>query len=167
MNKFTRYIPRWFAALIALSIAITLVGIDRAQQVQSQHRLIDLIWVDHLPEDPSEPFKAYYFGVDDYGVMLDAHSAYKLVFEVFEFEQSERKLSYNLLHRHKAHSTGYIIEKMDQPTEHFDTKLTIKKDPNCGHKKSVYFTGPEFRSHETLPAVLKTALERKRLRLVD
>ena len=167
MKNFTRYIPGWFAALIAMSIAITLVGIERAHQVQPQQCLRDLIWVDHLPEHPSEPFKAYYFGVDDYGVMLDAHSAYKLIFEVFEFQQSEKKLKYNLLHRKKSLTTGYVIEKMDQPTKHFDTELTIKKDPNYGHKQSVYFTGPEFRNHETLPPVLKTALERKRLRLVD
>jgi hypothetical protein len=167
MRNLTRYIPGWFAALIALSILITLVGIDRDHHLQPQQRLVDLIWLDHLPEHPSEPFKAYYFGVDDYGVMLEAQSAYKLIFEIFEFQQSEKNLNYNLLHRNKSHTTDYIIEKMDQPTDHFDTKLIIRKDPNNRHRKSVYFTGPEFRSHDTLPAVLKTALERKRLRLVD
>lgn len=167
MQQLTRYIPRWFAVMVALSMLVTLVGLNQIEQVHPQQRLADVIWVDHVPEDPSESFKACYFGVDNYGVMLDAPTCYKLVFEIFEFTQSKKKLSYTLPHSGKSHSSAYSIEKLDPPTEYFDTQLTIKKDPNNGYKQGVYFTGPEFRSHQTLPPVVKEALERQRLRLVN
>lgn len=167
MPNFTRYIPPWFAVLLVLSVAVVTVGLQQSGEIGPQQRLVDVIWVDHIPEDPSESFKACYFGVDNYGVMLDAPTCYKLVFEIFEFKQSAKKLNYTLPHSGKSHASAYVIEKLEAPTEHFDTRLIIKKDPNNGYKQGVYYTGPELRSHETLPTTLKSALEHRRLRLVN
>lgn len=167
MQKIAQYVPKWFAIMIAISMGVTILGLGQSGEVTPAQQLTDVIWVDRVPQDPSESFKAHYFGVDNYGVMLDAPTCYKLIFEIFEFDTSKSKITYVRHHTGKKVTTAYKIEKMDEPTELFDTMLTIKKDPNNRGKKTVYYTGPEFRSHATLPPVLREALNRQHLRLVD
>lgn len=156
-----RYIPTWFAFLIAFSLGIVLYGSFSPRPL---HRpLTDYIWLDRLPEEPTDPFKAYYFSSDG-AVMVDAPSCYKVVLEIFEFKADGKNIIYNFLHDGRRANSGYVIERMDRPTKDFDTRLTLAKDPNNKNKKTIYFTGPNMRSQDTLPLLVRQALEREKIR---
>ena len=52
------------------------------------------------------------------------------------------------------------IKKHKTPARHFDVSLTVENDPfNSGATKT-YFSGPNFRSLQTLPSPIREQLER-------
>ena len=168
-----RFIPRWFAVMILASMAIVGYGVNHPQTrpetvsepiVAGPNDLIDTMWLDKAPQMAEDPWKAYIFTPENFGLNIDAKSSYKLVLELFEFKADSKTITYHFPHppsrRGKA---AYKIEKLKKPTKQFDTQLTIENDPQNGGQTSVYFTGPDFRSASQLPEVVRESLERQHL----
>ena len=160
----TRFIPRWFAAMILASLAIVIYGLNQPQQHTSEpgtqtKELYDVLWLDQYPEMQHDKWKAYLFTSDNVGLNIDAASAFKLTLEIFEFKAQNGKLSYHFPHDGRRATCGFRIEKMKKPTRHFDTQLILDADPQSGSQPKTYFTGPEFRSAATLPEHIRQGLE--------
>ncbi|MGI5843893.1 MAG: hypothetical protein ACOX9B_06950 [Candidatus Xenobium sp.] len=169
-------VPRWFAVMLAASVAIVLLGITRPEthrqavpepQLASAAAdgLAECVWLDRLPEDPYEPFQLYYFTEEGgrVGLNAKADSAFRILLEVFEFIDlpDQGRLQFYFPHDRSKPASTYTIEKLKKPTAYFDTKLTLDNDPRNGGKKKVYFTGPEFRADSdgrTLPEHLRQVL---------
>ncbi len=164
-----RYLPRWFAVMVAASLMIVGYGfsqldcdkqVQQDQQVQPLNReLYEVIWIDKYPEMTQDKWNAYMFTNDNVGLTIEAHSAYKITLEIFEFKASRDKLRFHFPHDARRADSKYSIEKLKKPTKHFDTKLTLASDPRFNGETRVYFTGPDFRSASTLPSPVQDALE--------
>lgn len=166
-------VPRWFAVMIAASLAIVVLGIFRPEAnpgtepqptaaPAADAPLVECLWLDRLPEDPYEPFQMYFFTEEGgrVGLNAKAESAFKILLEVFEFiDLSDRAtVQFYFPHDRRKPASAYKVEKMKKPTAYFDTMLTLENDPQNGGKKTVYYTGPEFRPEGTgksLPAHLQ------------
>jgi len=169
-------VPRWFAVMLAASVAIVLLGITRPEtdhQAAPEPQLApaaagdlaECVWLDRLPEDPYEPFQVYYFTEEGgrVGINAKADSAFRILLEIFEFIDlaDQGRLQFYFPHDRRKPASTYTIEKMKKPTAYFDTQLTLESDPQNGGKKKVYFTGPEFRADNdgsALPEHLRQAL---------
>jgi len=153
-------VPRWFAVMLAASLAIILLGLfqPRAAEAPAPEEnatltaaapLAECMWLDRLPEDPYEPFQVYYFTEEGgrIGLNAKADSAFRVLLEVFEFMDlsDQGRIQFHFPHDRRKPSSNYSIEKLKKPTPYFDTQLTLEKDPQNGGKTKVYFTGPEFR----------------------
>ena len=172
MNQVRRLVPGWFAAMMAASAAICVIGLSQPQlpvdqtapvaavDTQAAKDLYDVVWVDKYPEMASDKFRGYTFSSDNIGVALDFHSAYKVTLEVFEFKASNTNITYHFPHSGTRANVAYKVEKLKKPTKHFDTQLTIDNDPANGGKTSVYFTGPNLRSMHDLPSPIQEQIER-------
>lgn len=172
MNQVRRLVPGWFAAMIAASAAICVVGLSRPQLPSEQPAsaaavdtlaakdLYDVLWLEKYPEMASDKFKAYSFTSDNVGVVMDFHSAYKVTFELFEFKASNTNITYHFPHSSTRANVTYKVEKLKKPTKHFDTMLTIDNDPANEGKTSVYYTGPNFRSLHDLPGPIQEQIDR-------
>lgn len=173
MNQVRKLVPGWFAAMIAASAAICVIGLSQPQAPapekpalsQSEvkpvntRELLDVLWLDRYPEMASDTFKAYTFTADNVGIAMDFHSAYKLTLELFEFKANNSNITFHFPHDGRRGTNGYKIEKMKKPTKHFDIQLTLENDPSNGGKTTVYFSGPSFRSLHNLPSPLRETLE--------
>ena len=159
----TRYLPRWFAVMVATSLMVVGYGVSQLPcdtKVQPLNRdLYEVIWIDKYPEMTQDTWNGYMFTNDNVGLSVDAHSAYKITLEVFEFKASRDKLRFHFPHDSRRANSKYSIEKLRKPTKHFDTKLTLSSDPQAGGESKVYFTGPDFRSAEALPGMVRDAVE--------
>lgn len=169
-------VPRWFAVMLAASVAIVLLGITRPEtdrQATSEPQLspaaagglAECVWLDRLPEDPYEPFQVYYFTEEGgrVGINAKADSAFRILLEIFEFIDlaDQGRIQFFFPHDRRKPASTYTIEKMKKPTAYFDTQLTLESDPQNGGKKKVYFTGPEFRADSdgsALPENLRRTL---------
>ncbi len=172
MNQVRKLVPSWFAAMIAASAAICVVGLSQPQlpsptqapaaevETLAAKDLYDVLWLDKYPEMASDKFHAYSFTSDNVGIAMDFHSAYKLTLELFEFKASNTNITYHFPHSGTRANVTYKVEKLKKPTKHFDTQLTIDNDPANGGKTSIYFTGPNFRSLHNLPTPIQQQLER-------
>jgi hypothetical protein len=171
VNQVRRFVPGWFAAMIVGSAAICLVGISRPPvsnptapssqvEVQNNKELYDVLWLDRYPEMASDTFHAYSFTSDNIGLTMDFHSAYKLTLELFEFKANNSQITFHFPHDARRAKVNYKIEKLKKPTRHFDVSLTVENDPfNSGATKT-YYSGPNFRSLQTLPSPIREQLER-------
>ncbi|MCE7875277.1 hypothetical protein DYH09_33610 [bacterium CPR1] len=161
-QKHRPLIPSWFAAMIMASLILTVFGTIRqvgpGHETQNPRELLDVLWIDSYPEVTSDTWNAYIFSSDNVGISIQAASAYKLTLELFEFKPSNTALSFHFPHDARRSTSNYAIEKMKKPTKHFDTQLSLSADPQKQGKSSVYFTGPEFRSLDTMPAPVREAL---------
>lgn len=159
----TKLIPRWFACMVLASMAVVTYGtlsLKPAEEAAPLNReLYDALWIDRYPEMAHDKWKAYLFTADNVGLSIDAASAFKLTLEVFEFKADKKSITYHFPHDSRRARCNYSIEKLKKPTSHFDTQLTVENDPQNGGQTKVYFTGPEFRSAETLPPHLRQAVE--------
>lgn len=159
----SRYLPRWFAVMVAASLMIVSYGfsqLDCDKKVQPLNReLYEVIWIDKYPEMTQDKWNAYMFTNDNVGLSIDAHSAYKITLEIFEFKASKDKLRFHFPHDSRRGNSKFTIEKLKKPTKHFDTKLTLGTDPQQNGETRVYFTGPDFRSASSLPNPVQEALE--------
>ncbi len=161
----SKLLPRWFAALLAFSVAVVIYGtMEMSWHQNSQPRinpakLYDTIWLDKYPEMSHEPWKAYIFTSDNVGIHIDAASSFKLTLELFEFKADNSKLRFHFPHDGRRAHSSYRIEKLKKPTRHFDTKLVIEQDPQNGGQLKEYYTGPEFRSKQNLPEPFKSYLK--------
>lgn len=168
-----RIIPRWFAVMILASLAIVGYGISHPQTrpepvnepiVAGPNDLLDCMWLDQAPQMADDPWKAYLFTPENFGLNIDAHSSYKLVLELFEFKADSKAITYKFPHPPaRKGKTTYKIERLKKPTKYFDTQLTIDNDPQNEGKTSIYFTGPDFRSASQLPEALRQTLESQHL----
>lgn len=169
-------VPRWFAVMIAASLAVVFLGLfkpEARQEAQpeatmapsAEAGLSECLWLDRLPEDAYEPFQIYYFTEEGgrIGLNAKAESAFKILLEIFEFIDLSDKgtIQFYFPHDRRKPASAYKIEKMSKPTAYFDTQLTLEKDPQNGGKRVVYYTGPEFRPESTgaaLPEHLRKVL---------
>lgn len=162
-NGLSRYLPRWFAVMVVASCLVVGYGVSQLTcqtQVQPLNReLYDVIWIDKYPEMTNDTWNAYMFTADNVGLSIDAHSAYKITLEVFEFKATKDKLKFHFPHDSRRSDSKYSIERLKKPTKHFDTKLTVTADPQQGGQSYEYFTGPDFRSADQLPQLVKEAAE--------
>lgn len=153
-------VPRWFAVMMAASLAVILLGLfqPRGSEAPTPEQtapcaaaapLAECMWLDRLPEDPYEPFQVYYFTEEGgrIGLNAKADSAFRVLLEVFEFMDlsDQGRIQFHFPHDRRKPASNYSIEKMKKPTAYFDTQLTLEKDPQNGGKTMVYYTGPEFR----------------------
>ena len=153
-------VPRWFAVMIAASVAIVVLGLlgPRSQPSEAPEAsiapkdelaLVECLWLDRLPEDPYEPFQIYFFTEEGgrVGLNAKAESAFKILLEVFEFIDlpDQGTVQFYFPHDRRKPASAYKVEKMKKPNAYFDTQLTLEKDPQNGGRKMVYYTGPEFR----------------------
>ena len=158
-------IPAWFKALIVVSLLIVGFGLTHPSRNTSEkvgpmaNDLLDVLWMDKYPEMQHDTWKAYLFTSDNVGVNIDAHSAFKLTLEIFEFKGDKAKLTFHFPHDGRRAASAYKIEKLKKPTKHFDTQLTVESDPQAGGQAHIYYTGPEFRSLQTMPTEIREALE--------
>ncbi|MBI3928329.1 MAG: hypothetical protein HY319_22485 [Armatimonadetes bacterium] len=164
MRNIAQLFPRWFAVMIAISVAVIAYGtlqVEPADEAPAplQHELFDVLWLDKYPEMSHEKWKAYFFSSDNVGISIDAQSAFKLTLELFEFKAESKKIRFHFPHDGRKAQCGYTIEKLKKPTRHFDTKLIVENDPQNAGQTKEYFTGPEFRSAATLPENLRQTLE--------
>lgn len=172
MNQVRRLVPGWFAAMIAASAAICVIGLSQPQPPNEQQApaaavdtlaakdLYDVLWLDKYPEMANDKFHAYSFTSDNIGLTFDFHSAYKVTLEIFEFKANNTNIQYHFPHSSTRANVTYKVEKLKKPTKHFDTQLTIDNDPANGGKTTVYFTGPNFRSLHDLPGPIQEQIDR-------
>lgn len=159
-----RLVPRWFAALIAASMLIVGYGMTQLEPAEAPvetltQDLYDTIWIDKYPQMPEDSWNAYMYTTDNIGLSIEAHSAYKVTLEVFEFKVSgKNNLRFHFPHDGRRGDTKFKIEKLKKPTRHFDTQLTLESDPQANGEKKIYYTGPEFRSATQLPETVRQAL---------
>lgn len=146
-----KYVPQWFAGMMAVSMAIILFGFLRPS-AQSMP-LVNQYWLDRIPEDPKEAFRAYFFDMEGVGYRIDALSSYRITLEIFEFKDDGQTLDCAFPHDGRRIKTTYTIEPLRPPTRDFDTQLTISVDPNNQNRKSIYYTGPGLGAG--LPAQLR------------
>ncbi len=169
-------VPRWFAVMLAASVAIVLLGITRPEADRqatpepqlapaAASGLAECVWLDRLPEDPYETFQVYYFTEEGgrVGINAKADSAFRILLEIFEFIDlaDQNRVQFYFPHDRRKPASTYTIEKLKKPTAYFDTQLTLESDPQNGGKKKVYFTGPEFRADSdgsSLPGHLRQTL---------
>lgn len=158
-----KLIPRWFAVMIAISLAVVAYGTlqigPTEQATPQQSQLYDVLWLDKYPEVSHDSWKAYVYSSDNVGISIDAASSFKLTLELFEFKADSKQLRFHFPHDGRKANCSYKIEKLKKPTRHFDTKLTVEKDPQNDGQTKEYFTGPEFRSFEALPEHFRSTLK--------
>lgn len=158
-------IPAWFKALIVASLLIVGYGLTHPSSDVSPkmsaaaNNLNDVLWIDKYPQVQHDTWKAYTFTSDNIGINIDAHSAFKLTLEIFEFKADKSKITLHFPHDGLRASCTYKIEKLKKPTKHFDTQLTIDNDPKAGGQTHIYYTGPDFRSLQTMPTEIREAIE--------
>lgn len=170
MNQKT-LVPNWFKGLIVASCLIIGYGATHpAQQVKSDStavessarienkELYEVMWIDKYPQLQTDQWKAYMYTKDNIGISFDAHSAFKLTLELFEFRADNSAITFHFPHDARKARCGYKIEKLKKPTKHFDTQLTVENDPQNGGQTHVYYTGPDFRSLETIPAEIRESI---------
>ena len=168
-----RFVPRWFAVMILASLAVVGYGLTHPHSrpepttepiVAGPNDLVDAMWLDRAPETSLDPWKAYIFTPENFGLSIDAKSSYKLVLELFEFKADSKKIGFHFPHdSRRINGVGYKVEKLKKPTKHFDTQLTIDSDPQNNNQTSIYYTGPDFRSASHLPELLRQTLESQHL----
>lgn len=171
-------VPRWFAVMIAASVAVVTLGVfqpcNREPVAEQQAAagqvapaadptLVECLWLDRLPEDPYEPFQLYFFSEEGgrVGLNAKAESAFKILLEVFEFIDLGDKVQFYFPHDRRKPNSSYKVEKLKKPNAYFDVQLTLDSDPQNGGKKTVYYSGPEFRPEatgETLPPHVRRVL---------
>lgn len=166
-------VPGWFQALIVSSALLVGYGLTHPRQLESQTTapaeiesqarvenkdLYDVMWIDKYPQLQTDQWKAYMYTSDNIGLSFDAHSAFKITIELFEFKADKTKLTFHFPHDARKAACGYKIEKMKKPTKQFDTQLTVENDPQNAGVTHVYYTGPDFRSLETLPESVRQAV---------
>lgn len=149
--------------MMAASLAIILYGLQQPRVQEGQ--LVNQFWVDRIPQDPSESFRGYLFDMEGFGIMAEAPTCYRITFELFEYREDGKAISYAFPHDGRRANTPFTIEPLRPPTRDFDTRLTILKDPNNKNKKTVYYTGPDLRSTATFPPTLRQAFQRTHLQL--
>lgn len=171
MTQIRKYVPGWFAVMIAGSAAICMFGLTQPQapapeaptalvETQNSKELYDVLWLDRYPEMASDTFKAYSFTSDNVGIAMDFHSAYKLTLELFEFKANNTQITFHFPHDNRRASVAYKIEKLKKPTKYFDISLTVENDPANAGKTTTYFSGPQFRNLHDLPSPVAEQIER-------
>ncbi len=112
-------------------------------------------WLDHLPTDPYESYRALIFEPKGVGVKLRA-TAYKGQWEMFLFRANDKEVRFFFPHDKKRFATQYSISKIQRGT--FDLELTLENMPK-GPK--TYYSWKKFRRGEDQPPALRSmALER-------
>ena len=99
-------VPRWFAVMLAASLAIILLGLfqPRAAEAPAPEEnatltaaapLAECMWLDRLPEDPYEPFQVYYFTEEGgrIGLNAKADSAFR-VLRVFGMDSDQGRIQF-------------------------------------------------------------------------
>lgn len=166
-------VPNWFKGLIVTSMIVTGYGLthpavqtpapapvaESAVAAPMASDLYDILWIDKYPTDPTDTWKAYLYTSDNIGLSVDAFSAFKLTLEVFEFKADKTRIGFHFPHDKRRAQCAYKIEKMKKPNKHFDTQLTVENDPQFNGVTHVYYTGPEFRSIDTMPEEIRASLE--------
>ncbi len=155
-----KFIPTWFRYLILSCLTVIIAGLIYGPR-QSHHinnnLLYDRLWIDSMPEMSHDEFRAYMFTADNIGINFHGHSAFKLMLEVFEFRAKSDTINFHFPHDGLKEKASFAISPLDNPTEHFDTKLELSIDPKTGEKKA-YFTGPELGSLEEMAPALRLQL---------
>ena len=172
MKEVRKLVPGWFATMIAASAAVCVVGLTQptqpkmenttsvsAVETQNTKELYDVLWLDRYPETSSDTFRAYSFTSDNVGFSIDFHSSFKFTLELFEFKANNSQITFHFPHDARRAQVSYKIEKLKKPTRNFDVSLTVEKDPANQGQTTVYFSGPNFRSIDSMPENVRLPLE--------
>jgi hypothetical protein len=124
-------------------------------ETQASSLLTDRPWLDHLPKDEYDAYRAVIFQKKGAGAFLKA-TAYRGRWELCVYRDKDKRLELYFPHDKKHFATGYTISKTKHGT--FDLELTLEEAP-FGPK--TYYSWKSFR-HEDLGAqpLSSLALER-------
>lgn len=176
MKSFFTYMPSWFRLMVVASLAVITYGVGNLGETCSNaeapvaaasgeaevmaHEIHDTLWLDKVPEMMHDQWQGYIFTPDNVGLSIKAESSFKLTLEIFEFQLRKGSLRWHFPHDGTKAETKYTIERLKQPTKHFDRQLTVENDPKNGGQTKVYFTGPEFASVDTIESLAPGAMSR-------
>ena len=156
-------VPRWFAALAAVSLTVVSYGAwqsfnapsevkeSAAETVQAAEETLDqkitlqdYFWLDNVPEDAYTPFNAYVFS-DGMGVSVQFASSFKMLVELFEYRADNTAIKFNFMHDGRTAKSDYSITAYTNPKYPFlKAQLTLKNDPQAKGSTHVYYTGPDL-----------------------
>jgi hypothetical protein len=95
---------------------------------EARRLLLDLNWLDHMPQSERDHFHVYRFVPSMGGGVFQDRTIFKGTFELFQFETAADEIRFNLLETHDKVVSKFRIEEVNGPAP-FDLKLTIAADP--------------------------------------
>ena len=180
--------PKWFAAMAAVSAAVVAYGTwqsltagsivepetvqpEAVQELKAPAKDITLknyFWIDAVPDNAYTPFNSYVF-TDGIGINSQFASSFKVLLEIFEYRSTKDKVNFEFPHDNRSAKSSYTITDYKNPKYPFLTaQLTLTGDPQAKGKEKAYFTGPDLHLDSqgyNLPAPLQNALISARARI--
>lgn len=152
-----------------LAVIICLVGVGLRFQTgpaappQDPDEVVNRLWIDHLPHNEREPFRAFMLSSerDDQGRrmggIMRADSVYKACGELLTHEEDQKELRFLFLHDNVKAVTGYQVERVPADADGLDIKLTLERDPRSNGRRTVYFSSTQWRA-KGVPTMLRRLL---------
>lgn len=121
------------------------------QERQDAHGPVDIIdvpWIDKLPEGPKDPYNIYFFSSEEargpfkIGVHIQGNS-YKQTTELFGYTIEDGNIRFAFPNDGRRENSG-VRSKLGGP-DGFDMTLVLKSDPQNGNEKKKYHSRDEWR----------------------